>query len=420
MILNFFFLQNINRNNSPIKNNAFSKNVTLQKSIESSLNDRQSYSGNIMQENINTENIIKENIIREIIIKKNIIAENIIKENIIAENIVPENENRILNSEKNDYVNFNSNPNLSAKFKSDTNTNFKPYTKNKTPATGAYGKAQKTGNSATAADGKAQKTVNSATVAGVKAGKNGNPVALRSSDFEDAKDRPFEFALGVEHANRCERLFANPPFDEFNMSQIYHQKLPIFNRHYNQQLVNGTYDEGYSALIEEKIKILHYLAQASFVRTICETGFNYGHSSFNFLTANPKAIVHSFDLGVHPYAKVMAVRLGEMFPGRIAVHFGDSSATVPEFFRQNPALRCDLMFVDGGHTYKVAKADLDNFAKVANKVNNVIILDDYPTNWGVEFGVAWEELVAGRIISEKFRCMKFVDFQRGILAGVVL
>ena len=48
---------------------------------------------------------------------------------------------------------------------------------------------------------------------------------------------------------------------------------------------------------------------------------------------------------------------------------------------ENPQLRCNLMFIDGGHTYPIAMSDLVQFAKMADLENgNVIIFDDYPCN----------------------------------------
>ena len=106
------------------------------------------------------------------------------------------------------------------------------------------------------------------------------------------------------------------------------------------------------------------MASLKFVRTVCETGFNYGHSSFNYLTANDKAVVHSFDIGSHPYTKHMADYLSAKFPGRFFIHYGDSAASLPEFVQKNPDIRCNLIFVDGWHSYPVAKSDLENFMKI--------------------------------------------------------
>lgn len=136
--------------------------------------------------------------------------------------------------------------------------------------------------------------------------------------------------------------------------------------------------------------MLHLLAGVPGNVTVCETGFNFGHSAFNVLTANDKLRVFSFDLGNHLYARKMAVNLAEMFgPGRINVEFGDSQTSIPNFKSKKLLPLCDIIFIDGGHTFDVAKADITNLATHASK-HNVIIMDDHPTDWSNDFGKAWD------------------------------
>ena len=118
----------------------------------------------------------------------------------------------------------------------------------------------------------------------------------------------------------------------------------------------------------------------------------------------------------------MAEFMSKRFPGRFFVHFGDSTKTVPEFIRSNPDYRCDLLYVDGGHTYDVALADIMNFASVANVENGaVIVFDDYPsTMFDLAFGVAWEDFRRWGYIEEKMRCFFAPSNNRGFSIGYVL
>ena len=129
------------------------------------------------------------------------------------------------------------------------------------------------------------------------------------------------------------------------------------------------------------------------MKTICEVGFNAGHSALRWLThSSAKAaflsmLVHrlhlkwfdglelevlSFDLGDHPYSRPAAMWLASQFPEklrckidqrdaengaealavslagvirtrrilrRLELIWGDSLATVPEFHRQKPELQ---------------------------------------------------------------------------------
>jgi hypothetical protein len=83
--------------------------------------------------------------------------------------------------------------------------------------------------------------------------------------------------------------------------------------------------------------LLHYLASNSDVKTVCETGFSYGYSAFNYLTANDQLVVHSFDLPVGSHTKRMAHQCGVRYPRRIYVHFGNSIEEVPIFIHHSVA-----------------------------------------------------------------------------------
>jgi len=212
---------------------------------------------------------------------------------------------------------------------------------------------------------------------------------------------------GLSRFTDCDNLFVGTPLDQYNMSSIYWSLYHKFQAAMPKRL----HIEGHSGkyLYRKQAKVLHYLAARPSIRHICETGFNMGHSSFNFLTSNPKVIIHSFDIGRHDYTRVMARFMTQQFPGRFFIHLGDSRVTVPQFVQANPAFRCDLIFVDGGHTYTIATADLENFASICNRsnLNNTIIFDNYPSfaTWARGLGPAWENLIRRHPITEIMRCM---------------
>ena len=156
----------------------------------------------------------------------------------------------------------------------------------------------------------------------------------------------------------------------------------------------------------------------------CETGFNAGHSSFNFLTARRDVNVHSFDLGFHRYVSPMASFLRRKFPGRLTVELGDSREAVPRYFKLNTASRpttsapsCDLMLIDGGHVFDVVLSDIYNFARVASRPHNVIIVDD--TN-DRQVLTAWQAALSSGIVQQIFACTFDSDKARRAFAlGVV-
>ena len=138
--------------------------------------------------------------------------------------------------------------------------------------------------------------------------------------------------------------------------------------------------EGHSGQMQEQTLTYQTLAKAGFVKTVCETGFNAGHSALLFLSTKADIHVYSFDLGSHSYGQPMAALLQKTFPGRLNVTWGDSKVTVPAFAKSHPDIKCDIIIVDGGHNYREAKADLRNLRALAGKNYNILIIDDHPSN----------------------------------------
>ncbi|CAN0353313.1 unnamed protein product, partial [Discosporangium mesarthrocarpum] len=107
--------------------------------------------------------------------------------------------------------------------------------------------------------------------------------------------------------------------------------------------------------------------------TVCEIGFNSGHSSLNWLlSTGPRVRVLSFDIGDHPYVHLARDYLTELFPGRLEVILGDSTDTVPAFAAAAMASGeevgvCNLLFVDGDHSKQGALEDIRNLGGMRNR-----------------------------------------------------
>jgi predicted O-methyltransferase YrrM len=108
---------------------------------------------------------------------------------------------------------------------------------------------------------------------------------------------------------------------------------------------------------------------------IMEIGFNAGHSAELFLKNNPDLNLTSFDLGDHGYLLYGKEYIDKMFPGRHTLIIGDSRLSIPKFIRDYPGVKFDLLFIDGGHEYEIAKADLNNCKELAHKDSLFIIFD---------------------------------------------
>lgn len=152
--------------------------------------------------------------------------------------------------------------------------------------------------------------------------------------------------------------------------------------------------------------------------TVCETGFNWGGSSAAFLCASPKVHVHSFDMGENAVAA--SAPLKKRYPTRFDFTLGDSTKTLAAKIRQQEQAghTCDFVFVDGGHTEDIAKADMENFYKLASH-GAVIIADDCHTK--KEAGqngprIAFQGLMdQGKI--EYVKDVRFADFNRAVCVG---
>jgi len=113
--------------------------------------------------------------------------------------------------------------------------------------------------------------------------------------------------------------------------------------------------------------------------TVCETGFNYGTSAYAFLCST-EAKVYSWDLGSHDYVQAASAIVSDEFPDRHHLELGDSRTTLGQAVAsasRGPlrARRCDMVYVDGGHSQEVAATDIANFAKLS-KPGALVVVDD--------------------------------------------
>ncbi|ESO11207.1 hypothetical protein HELRODRAFT_183447 [Helobdella robusta] len=214
----------------------------------------------------------------------------------------------------------------------------------------------------------------------------------------------------------CDDLFIGTALDKFNFSKKYYEDLPAFTAEVSK---HGWSEDGHTAMFPTEHLALHFLASREFVRSVCETGFNYGHSSYTFMTARSGNKILSFDIGHHAYTSVIMSYLNRTYPGRFEGVLGDSSITLPKFVKEHPNHRCNLFFVDGSHTYKIGYSDLKSFSKISDK-NNIIVFDDFPTLDGSftnELGRAWEQAKSEKMIVEIMRCTRKEDKIRGFTVG---
>ena len=178
--------------------------------------------------------------------------------------------------------------------------------------------------------------------------------------------------------------------------------------------------EGYSQQLSEQINDLINIIKPNSVNNILEIGFNAGHSADIILKNNPNAKLVSFDLGEWEYNMPAKEYIDDLYPGRHTLIFGNSITKVPEFTLNNPDMKFDVIFIDGGHSYFVANSDVINCSKLAHK-DTIVALDDtmFTDKWVHPFNIGpnktWTEHLNANKISEI--CRKDYCDGRGMAWG---
>lgn len=171
--------------------------------------------------------------------------------------------------------------------------------------------------------------------------------------------------------------------------------------------------EGHSQQVEEETKFLKNIVCDDKIKNVMEIGFNAGHSAETFLSSNKNIKLVSFDIGGHEYLKYGKEFIDKNYPDRHTLIIGNSLKTIPEYYKNND-FKFDLIFIDGGHSYKVAKADILNCYNLSDD-KTIVIIDDTINDikliksWNLGPNKAWKESKEKKIINEK----GFLDFKMG-------
>jgi predicted O-methyltransferase YrrM len=160
--------------------------------------------------------------------------------------------------------------------------------------------------------------------------------------------------------------------------------------------------------IEDLIHLISNVTSTSNEIKVMEIGFNAGHSADVFLRHNPKITLTSFDLGDHSYHQyIYAAKefIDLTHPNRHTLILGDSTITVPQFIDGNKDIKFDFIFIDGGHDYEIAKADMENCFQLAHP-DTIVVLDDtifrkdWETGWTIGPSQTWSEHLEQKKILE--------------------
>lgn len=176
---------------------------------------------------------------------------------------------------------------------------------------------------------------------------------------------------------------------------------------------NITIIEGYSQQVKGQVKFLRNIVNHKSINNVMEIGFNAGHSAELFLSSNKNINLVSFDIGHHKYVNLGKEFIDKTYPNRHTLIIGDSLSTVPQYFKKENK-KFDLIFIDGGHAYDVAKGDILNCKNLAHD-KTIVVLDDTINNkdwicsWNKGPNRVWKEAKDWNMIKE----IDSIDFQLG-------
>jgi predicted O-methyltransferase YrrM len=191
----------------------------------------------------------------------------------------------------------------------------------------------------------------------------------------------------------------------------YKSALHELTEHLKERGVDTAAMEGSTSMFLEKVRFMQATALREFTaddhgkssseKTVCEVGFNAGHSALLWLLAGATRVV-SFELGQHSYSHVAAEWLSVRFPGKLHLVMGDSMQSVPLYHTMFPDEKCNIVFIDGGHKFEHAKSDMLNFRKFVElspsaSLGHILLVDD--TNMP-EVGAAWAQAQAEGTVVE--------------------
>jgi predicted O-methyltransferase YrrM len=166
------------------------------------------------------------------------------------------------------------------------------------------------------------------------------------------------------------------------------------------------------------VTVLMCLSELLRPKSYLEIGVRRGRSVAAVSSASPNCKLHMFDMWVAQYAGmenpgpnfVRRELIGIGHVGEMIFVNGDSHATLPAYFAENPDATFDLITVDGDHSVDGAIQDLCDVLPRLN-VGGAVVLDDVCHPLHPELAKIWSEIV---VSDPRFSSFTFSDTGYGV------
>lgn len=162
----------------------------------------------------------------------------------------------------------------------------------------------------------------------------------------------------------------------------------------------STLFDGMGQIYQVPQEVAFYAAAARMpgVRTVCEVGFNAGHSAAVFLLSNPQTSYIGFDLMSLRWSAASLSFMQRAFPGRVTIVRGYSTDTLP----QHSAPLCDILSIDGEHAGETPYLDIVN-GKKASRAGGLVLMDDWSST-SPDVKAAWKKAKESGLL-EEIKCV---------------
>lgn len=170
------------------------------------------------------------------------------------------------------------------------------------------------------------------------------------------------------------------------------------------------------------LTFLHASASQIKPRNYLEIGVRRGRSLAIVAQCSPKCSIFGFDLWMPNYAgmpnpgpdfvREELERVG--FAGSLKLVSGDSHQTLPEFFREFPEIKFDMINVDGDHSEEGARLDLEQVLPHL-AIGGILLLDDITHPQHTYLEEVWDDLLGN---NAQFSTAKYTDLGYGVAVAV--